>query len=1569
MNKIDFKDIRTHKGSQHEGFEELCCQLASFEEVPKDSIFRRKSGAGGDAGVECYWLLPNGNEKTWQTKYFPDKLGDSQWVQIDKSVKAALDKHPNLIEYIVCLPINRTEGRKDGEKSQMDRWDERVQTWEGWAEERDMKVQFVYWGESEIIERLSRPQPQYAGRAYFWFNKQELTNEWMIQRFQEVRENAGARYTPEIHVDLPEAQIFEGLGRTDLFFDRIDNLYSQLCRKWKDAKPSEDLQDKVPNVANSLNDLSKDVNLLITALKKASDRQALSPIDFDSIAGLSKKVWLYDSYTQIRQVNPSHNGQPKERIENREIDNRSNEDLLKSVRDKISKIEEIGGEIYHFATNDITAACNQGALLLTGEAGTGKTHLFCDMAKHRLDNSLPTIILLGQHFCQGDPWIQIMQRLHLSCHNRDEFLGALDAAAQACGSHAMILIDALNESDDKGLWKKDLAGMLAVLHNYPRITIAVSCRTSYKKATIPQNLVPEKLVKVEHHGFANHEYIATKTFFNHYGIEQPNVPLLVPEFSNPLFLKTLCKGIKNRKLTRIPKGIKGITAVLNLFIDSINDVLCERIDYDYQDNLVRQSVQSLACKMAEKEQPWIERKEAKNIVNSCLPNREFSQTLFYNLLAEGLLSEDLIYCPSEDEYEEQNQRVDIIKFPYEKFSDHLIVRYLLKNYLDQDNPTTSFNENKPLGRLVAARWNTQSISGLLEALLIQIPELLGKEVMELTSIPLWWFERQFLQSLIWRNPTKITQKTKDYIDEIFQEEGNEKKVYNVLLTVATDPEHPLNAKSLHRHLINLRMPERDAIWSIYLFDQYEQKGAVDRLLEWAWEAEKDHISDESIELCAIALTWFLTTSHRFLRDRATKALVSMLHQRPQVLVKVIEQFLEVDDIYVLERLYAVAYGVAMVSNDAEKIGELANKIYEWVFKEGTPPVHILLRDYARGVIEVAKHLGTLSDKVDIDKTHPPYKSDWNLDLQTEEELKLYIELIKLDFDMNLPLLLLLLLFKSWDSNSLIICKLRSVSKETQFNSFKYDPKWSLDVLYTSVMDYFRGGDFSQYVIEYRTRYWSSCILGEPKEPTKKERYEQFIDSLTTTQKQAWEEYQTISENVDLYNNLEPESRIKYFEEEFTDEELKEDIISGKASFYEIIDREKTEFFEKYVVPYLENPREDECRFDTSIAKRWIVKRVLELGWTIEKFGWFDGRCGSHGRAADKPERIGKKYQWIALHEFLGCMADHLEFRVSSGLDEASESSVYEGTWQIGIRDIDPSFLLKQIPESQQNNQKTWLKPIDYIFDEVDKQGQIDWIKQQDDCPDPCQLIELTNPNDQTVWLTLESHYGWEEKEPLEAEKYESSQRQMWYQIRSYIVRCENMEETYQWLKTKNFEGRWMPESGEIYDIFIGEFSWGLPYHTWKADNYWDSHTNSTDGDLPYPVVVTTTGYSFSSSFDCSTDETISALIPSAWLMKNMELRWSGEYFKFRNSNNEVVAFNPLNELSPANFFISKNKLVNFLTENNLDIIWTVLGERQLIGGNHNEWHGRLELSGVYRLKNGVIDGEKLNTWHRKPDSK
>lgn len=59
---------------------------------------------------------------------------------------------------------------------------------------------------------------------YFTPPPPELTINGMRLHFQEVQASAGARYTPEIHVDLPEAWVFEGLGRTDKFFDRIQNL-------------------------------------------------------------------------------------------------------------------------------------------------------------------------------------------------------------------------------------------------------------------------------------------------------------------------------------------------------------------------------------------------------------------------------------------------------------------------------------------------------------------------------------------------------------------------------------------------------------------------------------------------------------------------------------------------------------------------------------------------------------------------------------------------------------------------------------------------------------------------------------------------------------------------------------------------------------------------------------------------------------------------------------------------------------------------------------------------------------------------------------------------------------------------------------------------------------------------------------------------------------------------------------------------------------------------------------------------------------------------------------------------
>jgi hypothetical protein len=65
---IDFREIRPYEGDKRKGFEELICQLARRENNREAGEFRRVEGAGGDGGVEGYWLLEDGTEHGYQAK-------------------------------------------------------------------------------------------------------------------------------------------------------------------------------------------------------------------------------------------------------------------------------------------------------------------------------------------------------------------------------------------------------------------------------------------------------------------------------------------------------------------------------------------------------------------------------------------------------------------------------------------------------------------------------------------------------------------------------------------------------------------------------------------------------------------------------------------------------------------------------------------------------------------------------------------------------------------------------------------------------------------------------------------------------------------------------------------------------------------------------------------------------------------------------------------------------------------------------------------------------------------------------------------------------------------------------------------------------------------------------------------------------------------------------------------------------------------------------------------------------------------------------------------------------------
>lgn len=183
MHNFNWRNIRSYNNSQNNAFEELVCQLAREEEIENKKTFL-KIGTP-DGGVEAYWILESGDEYGWQAKYFLS-MGESQWQQIARSFKTAFEKHPKLTRYYICILLDRSDPRIQ-QNWFMDKWDSKVAEWSQYALTKGRKIDFEYWGSSELIHRLS--QEKHAGRRYFWFNQEEFSDQWFSEKIERSIDN------------------------------------------------------------------------------------------------------------------------------------------------------------------------------------------------------------------------------------------------------------------------------------------------------------------------------------------------------------------------------------------------------------------------------------------------------------------------------------------------------------------------------------------------------------------------------------------------------------------------------------------------------------------------------------------------------------------------------------------------------------------------------------------------------------------------------------------------------------------------------------------------------------------------------------------------------------------------------------------------------------------------------------------------------------------------------------------------------------------------------------------------------------------------------------------------------------------------------------------------------------------------------------------------------------------------------------------------------------------------------------------------------------------------------------
>jgi len=948
MNNFNWTNIISLNNSQNDAFEELLCQLAKKEPIENKKEFIKVGNP--DGGVECYVILNNNEEIGFQAKWFLSTPQDTQWNQIEKSFKTALEKHPNMIQYYIAIPLDRADPRVENRQSFMEKWDIKIDKWKRFALGKYGKeIDFVYWGSSEFIDRLSREEN--VGLKKFFFGEIDLSNKWFRQQNELAIKDLGARYTPEINIELESLlENFDALSRNEQFKKRVDSAYHELMVSYREFLAHIYFKDE--EFKNSKNELT---NLLesFEEIYEIIDFFGIKPIDEERINQLFEEIELL-SY-QIRDLLYELN---RKEIEDKNIETKGGyrtsttyDSSIKNFEDYLSNIYEIKGMF----NSKVLKLANNPYMILDGKAGIGKSHLLADIVNNRAKDDYSSIFLLGQQFREDkNPWTQILELLDLQC-SKDELLGVLNAKAQSDNKRVIIFIDAINEGKGRYFWNEFLISFINTIKQYEWLGLVLSIRTSYFDLIVPKEIFQNSLaIPITHFGFQGVEYNASKLFFKNYNISQPSVPLLHPEFSNPLFLKLFCEGLNKRRLTTIPDGYEGITSIIKFFIEGIEAKLVKKYSNIKSLKLIAKVINTLISEMINKQ--TIAYDEAFRLLNKKLMEEiglVFPEILD-DLITEGLLSKDINYKGIEGVY-----------FAYERFEDHLKVRFLFDTYLDKNNPKESFGQ-EPLKSYLNKK-NIYLYMGIIEAMSIQLPELCNVELIDMGTQHEFLIDG-FFHSFEWRKSESITppvqKRLLKNITSNFQED-----IFKVLFSATSNPNHPLNSLFLHKYLSEFTMKDRDVFFITLLNSIYlnEEVNPIKRLIDWAWSDEdKSYISDDSLLLTSITLSWFLTTSNRQLRDYSTKALISILQGRVFVLLELLKKFENIDEPYIYERLFAVAYGVVVRIEDVNGLKELGEYIYETIFNVDEVYTHILLRDYAKNTIDYMSYIGVELD-IDFDK--------------------------------------------------------------------------------------------------------------------------------------------------------------------------------------------------------------------------------------------------------------------------------------------------------------------------------------------------------------------------------------------------------------------------------------------------------------------------------------------------------------------------------------------------------------------------------------------------------------------------
>lgn len=616
---------------------------------------------------------------------------------------------------------------------------------------------------------------------------------------------------------------------------------------------------------------------------------------------------------------------------------------------------------------------NGKVLAIRGKAGTGKSQLLAFETRKLLDAGRTALTIAGGIYCSDDPIEkQILDNLRADVSFED-LVKILNVIGERSHCIVPIFIDALNETSNQQLWEKGLISMIDLIHAQPFVKMAFTYRTEYEKRLLASYVLDEinkgTILTIEHCGFESNGLSAISEFLNYYHIQFVPLECFASEMMNPLLLSLYCKTYdKCKSEVSLPELYDRLTEKVSRHIKNLKSMLFLSC-LDDSCNIVEQFLLELADKFIAV--------HAKSI-----NERELSQLDFWEkygipamIFVNQMVNENILLDFSTVNGEK------VYAFAYDQMNDYFCAKVIINHYRQQE--IRPYLIDKVLEIKNGQLANYADID-----LFVHVCALYAQKYREecIDAIDCLTSEEDkehvfsaYLNSFEWRIGSCVSE---DKILKLLKQYPFRRAdLWHMLIVNSVKNTNPLNAEFLHSILLPLQMNKRDFIWTLYI-NGSEFADDNKRLIQIIdmYNHGKLILSNipEQIGLILTLLGWFLTSSNRRLRDHVSKAMVEILKEHFEFCIVLLQKFQDVNDPYVLQRLYGIVFG-ACCKKAKPKIDTyryLTEYVYQTIFNKKKVYPDILLRDYARLIIEkfMLENPG-YDGNIDINKIRPTSQSD------------------------------------------------------------------------------------------------------------------------------------------------------------------------------------------------------------------------------------------------------------------------------------------------------------------------------------------------------------------------------------------------------------------------------------------------------------------------------------------------------------------------------------------------------------------------------------------------------------------